>query len=60
MPLGVLFAMKTLEDEWYVVIKFAVFEILSNFLDYHDYIVSPPSYLYISSLLTTIVIATVH
>ena len=34
MPLGVLFVMKTLEDERYVVIKaykLTVFEILSNF-----------------------------
>ena len=33
-PLGVLLVMKTLEDEWYVVIKaykLAVFEILGDF-----------------------------
>ena len=34
MPLGVLLVMKTLEDEWYVVIKaykLVVFEILGDF-----------------------------
>ena len=36
-PLGVLLVMKTLEDEWYVVIKakLAVFEILGDFLYCH-------------------------
>ena len=36
-PLGVLLVMKTLEDEWYVVIKaykLAVFEILGDFFLY--------------------------
>ena len=38
IPLGVLFIMKTLEDEEYVIIKayrFTVFEILLDFLYYH-------------------------
>ena len=38
MPLGVLLVMKTLEDEWYVVIKaykLAFFEILGDFLYCH-------------------------
>ena len=43
MPVGMLFIMKTFEDEWYVVIKahkFMVFEILRDFLYYHIYCVS--------------------
>ena len=38
MPLGVLFVMTTLKDEWYMVVKaykFTIFEILGDFLCYH-------------------------
>ena len=38
MSLGWLFIMKTLEDEWYVVIRFTLFEILRGFFFVLSYI----------------------
>jgi len=48
VPVGVLFVMKTLEDEWWVVItayELAVFEILRDFFCISIYYAS--AYLYI-------------
>ena len=56
--LGVLFIMKTLEDEWYIVIKnkLSIFEILRVCLLYIVF----PCYPCILSLINSVIRATVH